>query len=806
VLHTKPSMEPRTAGSIQDLSNAQRFELLVDAVSDYAICLLDVDGIVRTWNSGAERLKGYRANEIIGQHFSRFFIAEDKAIDLPRQILTRARLAGRAEHEGWQVRKDGGRFWAAVMVWPVRAPNGGTIGFAKVTRDITERRQAQQALYESEQRFRLLVKGVKDYAIYMLDPSGVIINWNAGAERMKGYSAEEIVGQHFSRFYTREDRSAGVPALVLAAATRHGHHEDEGWRVRKDGGRFWALVEVDAIRDDNGELIGFAKVTRDITERQVAQQTLRETASQFRKLIDGVTDYALYMLDPNGLVLNWNAGAERIKGYTAGEIIGQHFSRFYTERDRATGLPVRALHTAAQEGRFEAEGWRVRKDGSLFWANAVIDRITDENGNLIGFAKITRDITERRNAQLALQEAQAQRAQAQKMDALGQLTGGVAHDFNNLLMIIGGHIQTLKKLVTNDPKGSRAAQAIELAADRAATLTRQLLTFSRRQTYQPVVAQIGERIEAIRTMLAGSIGASVSLITNLPPDVWPVKIDPSEFELAILNLALNARDAMPQGGIVTISAENVRLAENDTAAGMEGDFVALRIVDIGAGIAPDILPRVFDPFFTTKRANEGSGLGLSQVHGFAHQSGGTVTIRSELGHGTCVTVYLPRVESVSKQADIEGNVEQLDGGPALLVEDNPDVAKVSAQMIEDLGYDVQTVGSATAALDLVDRIPFQLVVSDIVMAGAMDGIGLARALRQRRPNLPIVLVTGYSTSAAAAGMEFTVLRKPYQLSDLSRAMAKAITEMRSPAPNNIVRLHDARREPAHRKADPAEDL
>jgi PAS domain S-box-containing protein len=798
-------MEPRTASSIQELSDAQRLELLVDAVSDYAICLLDVEGIVSTWNVGAERLKGYRANEIIGQHFSRFFTAEDKAIDLPRQMLTRARLAGRAEHEGWHVRKDGGQFWAAVMVWPLRAPNGGTIGFAKVTRDITERRQAQQALYEGERRFRLLVEGVKDYAIYMLDPSGVIINWNAGAERMKGYSAEEIVGQHFSRFYTREDRAAGVPARVLATASRHGHYEDEGWRVRKDGGRFWALVEVDAIRDDKGELIGFAKVTRDITERQVAQQTLREAASQFRKLIDGVTDYALYMLDPNGLVVNWNAGAERIKGYTADEIIGQHFSRFYTERDRATGLPVRALQTAAQDGRFEAEGWRVRKDGSLFWANAVIDRITDENGNLIGFAKITRDITERRNAQLALQEAQAQRAQAQKMEALGQLTGGVAHDFNNLLMIIGGHIQTLKKLLTNDAKGIRAAQAIELAADRAATLTRQLLTFSRRQTYQPIVAQIGERIEAIRAMLAGSIGASVKLVTDLPPEVWPIKVDPSEFELAILNLALNARDAMPQGGVVTISAENVRLARNDTVAGVEGDFVALSIADTGLGIAPDILPRVFDPFFTTKRANEGSGLGLSQVHGFAHQSGGTVTIKSELGHGTCVTLYLPRVETVSKQGDIKRDVEQLRGGPALLVEDNPDVAKVSAQMIEELGYHVQIVDNASPALDLVDRIPFELVVSDIVMAGAMDGIGLARALRQRRPDLPIVLVTGYSASAAAAGMEFTVLRKPYQLSDLSRAMAKAITEVRSPTPNNIVRLHDARREPAHRHADPADD-
>src|SRR5262249_30327925 len=239
-LCTKRSMEPRTASPIHEISDAQRFELLVDAVRDYAICLLDGEGVVSTWNSGAQRLNGYRTNEIIGQHFSRFFAAEDKTIDLPRQILTRARLTGRAEHEGWQVRKDGGRFWATVTVWPVCAPDGRTIGFANITRDITERRQAQQALYESEPQFRPLVEGVRDCAIYMLAPSGNIMNWNAGAERMKGYSAEEIVGQHFSRFYTPEDRAAGLPARVLATATRHGHYEGEGWRVRKDGGRFWA--------------------------------------------------------------------------------------------------------------------------------------------------------------------------------------------------------------------------------------------------------------------------------------------------------------------------------------------------------------------------------------------------------------------------------------------------------------------------------------------------------------------------------------------------------------------------------------
>ena len=793
-------MELRFSGSIQELPDARRLELLLDALTDYAVYLVDAEGVIRSWNLGAEKVYLYRAGEVIGQHFSLFFRPEDRAADFPGQLLTRARLTGRAEHEAWRVRKDGTRFWVTTSVQPVRAHNGRAIGFAVVTRDITERRQAQDALYDSERRFRMLVQAVKDYAIYMLDPSGVIVSWNAGAERLKGYTADEIIGQHFSKFYTPEDRAAGLPARVLQTATRDGHFEGEGWRVRKDGGRFWALVEVDAIHE-NGELIGFAKVTRDITERQVAQQHLHETARQFRTLIAGVTDYALFMLDPNGLVVNWNSGAERIKGYKAEEIIGQHFSRFYTERDRAAGVPARALQTAAQEGRYEAEGWRVRKDGTLFWANAVLDRLTDDDGNLIGFAKITRDITERRDTQLALQAAQAQRAQAQKMEALGQLTGGVAHDFNNLLMIVGGHVQSLKKLVADDPKGLRAVDAIELAAKRGSTLTRQLLTFARRQTVHPTTTSVAERIEVLRAMLASSVGAAVTLISDVASDTWPVNVDLSEFELALVNLALNARDAMPQGGMITLSAENVQLRTLDTPARLEGDFVALTVADSGRGIAPDILPRVFDPFFTTKDTSKGTGLGLSQVYGFAHQSGGTVTIRSELGRGTSVTLYLPRALDGQAAVARDAPLQEVEGGAALLVEDNPDVAEVTRQLVEQLGYSVHSAESAEAALALAARVPFQIVISDIVMAGSMDGLALVQTLRQRQPDLPIVLVTGYSSSATTAEAEFTVLRKPFLLSELSRAIAKALAEARAPDADNIVRLQDARRESAAKRQE-----
>jgi PAS domain S-box-containing protein len=769
------------------LSDEQRFDLLVDALSDYAIYLLDADGFITTWNAGAERIMGFRPGEVIGQHFSRFFPADAQAAGAPERILAGAGAVGRHEEEAWRVRKDGSRFWANAIAQPVRDEHGAIIGFAEITRDITERVAAQNALIESEGRFRMLVEGVIDYAIYMLDPSGVVINWNAGAERLKGYAPEEILGQHFSRFYTREERAAGVPAIVLASAAREGRYEAEGWRVRKDGSRFWASVVVDAIRDEAGQLQGFAKVTRDITERRAAQEALRESERQFRLLVGGVTDYGLYMLDPNGIITSWNAGAERIKGYAAEEIIGQHFSRFYTERDRAAGIPARALYTAGRVGRFEAEGWRVRKDGAMFWANVVVDPIRDEQGKLIGFAKITRDITERRNAQLALQEAQTQRAHAQKMDALGQLTGGVAHDFNNLLMVVSGHIRTLKNAVAGDARAARAAEAIELAAQRGETLTRQLLTFARRQTVNPMVIQVSERIEAFRTMLASSIGGSAQLVTTIGPEVWPVKVDSSELELSLVNLVLNARDAMPGGGVVALTAENVTLARGDIKEDIEGDFVALHVADTGTGIAPDVLERVFDPFFTTKQVNKGSGLGLSQVHGFAHQSGGTVTIESTLGKGTTVTLYLPRGRADDAPAG-EVLVESARGGSVLVVDDNPEVADVSAGMLKQLGYDVHQARDAASALAAVQTRAFDLVVTDVVMPGTMDGIALARTLRERQPALPVLLVTGYSQAASDAAPEFPVMRKPFQLAELSRAAARMIAESKQPASSNVVRL------------------
>jgi PAS domain S-box-containing protein len=503
-----------------------------------------------------------------------------------------------------------------------------------------------------------------------------------------------------------------------------------------------------------------------MAQNEREHRDLFESERNFRLLVEGVADYALYMLDPTGVVTSWNIGAQRIKGYTPEEILGQHFSRFYTETDRNNGKPARALKIAREQSRYEEDGWRVRKDGTFFWASVVIDPIYEQD-KLVGFAKITRDITERRDAQLKLEQTQQHLAESQKLDALGQLTGGVAHDFNNLLMIISGSIHTLKKAVGEDPKLQRAVTAIESATRRGAALTSQLLTFARRQSVNPQPIDLAERIAAVREVLHTGVGGTVELLLDIERAIWPVTVDVTELETALVNLVINARDAMPRGGTITIGAHDVAIRGEPDA----GDYVAISVADTGTGIAPDLLAKIFDPFFTTKPIGKGTGLGLSQVHGFAHQAGGTVKVESELGNGTTVTILLPR-DQFSQPAGKPEIVEVSGSGTVLLVEDNPDVAAVSTSLLEQLGYVVRQVSDAEAALREVERDAVDLVVSDIVMPGKMDGLGLARRLKEIRPDLPVLLATGYSDAAANVRGDFSILRKPYEIHQLCEAIAK----------------------------------
>jgi PAS domain S-box-containing protein len=520
-----------------------------------------------------------------------------------------------------------------------------------------------------------------------------------------------------------------------------------------------------------------AALKLDIAERRKAQDALMQSEWRFRLFIQGVTDYAIFMLDHDGCITNWNTGAQRIHQFTAAEIVGQHFSRFYSEEEQKRGEPARALQVAAYEGKYVVEGWRMRRDESQFWASVVIEAIRDEVGTLVGFAQITRDITERREAQASLERAQEQLAQSQKMEALGQLTGSIAHDFNNLLMIVSGHAQLLRRRLT-DPKHLQAIEAVNSAANRGESLTRQLLAFSRRQPINPVVVDLKERVEAVHEMLVGSLRGNVQLKCDIPSEVWPVEVDIAELELALVNVAVNARDAMPGGGSITLSARNVTLKKSDGVDQLEGDFVALAMTDTGVGIAPDVLPRIFEPFFTTKALGKGTGLGLAQVYGFSHQSGGTVVATSNVGSGTAITLYLPRKPAAALVKSIEAPPMQpmVPGqGTILVVEDNAEVAGVTASLAEQLGYRTVRAEHATDALNRLQRgDKIDLVFSDVVMPGGMNGIALAQEIGNHYPHIPVLLTSGYSDVVQTAASRFAILRKPFQLPALEKAIREAL--------------------------------
>jgi PAS domain S-box-containing protein len=529
-----------------------------------------------------------------------------------------------------------------------------------------------------------------------------------------------------------------------------------------------------ALQRTNSELVARASEGADVAEAAIAR--LRDSERNFRLLVQSVTDYAIYMLDPSGVVASWNAGAARIKGYRADEIVGRHFSQFFTETDRAAGIPNIALRTARETGRYESEGWRLRKDGTRFWALAVIDAVRDDEGRHIGFAKITRDMTERRDTQIQLERAREQLAQAQKMEAIGQLTGGIAHDFNNLLMIVSGQAQLMRNRI-REPKDIRSLDAIEMAAKNGANLTQQLLTFARRQRLNPIVIDIGERLNAFRDLLVSSIGGAVRFSLEVAPGTWPVEIDLGELELSLVNIAVNARDAMPGGGTLTLRAENARL-DGRGAVALTGDFVKLSLADSGEGISPGNMSKIFEPFFTTKEVGKGTGLGLAQVYGFARQSGGDVAVTSDPGEGTTVSLYLPRSQGTPQPIVPKTEEKPMQGkGIVLMVEDNPQVADVSVMLLEQLGFDVVRLDRPASALDvLAERTDIALVFSDIVMPGDMDGLAFADAVRRKFPHLPVLLATGYSSAAERATPHFPILRKPYDLDTLGAAVRKALID------------------------------
>ena len=627
---------------------------------------------------------------------------------------------------------------------------------------------------QEEVRYRLLVDAITDYAVYMLSPAGIVTSWNRGAERFKGYEASEILGEHFSRFYTEEDRAAGVPQQALATAIEEGRFEAEGWRIRKDGTRFWANVIIDPIISPNGDLLGFAKVTRDLTERKRAEDELRRSEEQFRLLVEGVTDYAIFMLSPDGIISNWNAGAKRIKGYTAREIVGQHFSRFYTEEDRARGEPQRGLAVAAAEGRCEKEGVRVRKDGTTFIAHVIIDAIRDEAGDLLGFAKVTRDVTEKVETQRSLEAAREALVQSQKLEAIGQLTGGVAHDFNNLLMAILGSLELTRRRLPKDSNVLPLIENAEHAAQRGAALTQRMLMFARGQEMERQPTDLLELVHGMTDLLRRSIGPRITVRTEFPLALPKADTDPNHLESALLNLALNARDAMPEGGAITISGRFQRVRDNDKRPLAPGDYVCLSLTDTGTGMDEKTLARAIEPFFSTKGPGKGTGLGLSMVHGLAEQSGGRLILQSRLGEGTSAEIWLRTAEFHSDLNGVQPDDRAwMPTSPlkmnVIAVDDDVLVLMNTVAMLEELGHNVFSAMSGPQALDILRRErSIDVIVTDQAMP-RMTGTELARAARAEKDDIRILMTTGY---ADIAGMEkgVALINKPFSLRELQKAV------------------------------------
>jgi PAS domain S-box-containing protein len=730
--------EPNVPKLSRPRPDPESYRDLVDNVRDYAILMLDPGGYIIASNKGAETIQGYPADEIIGLHFSCFYPAEAIKRDLPRGDLSQAAAVGSFAGEGWRVRKDGSTFWADVVITRMLDGQGRLTGFSQITRDATERRQQEILLSKSEERFRLLIAGVRDYAIFMLNPHGIVETWNAGAAYIKGYSADEIIGCHFSVFYPPDTIRQGLPETELRGAMMQGRYEDEGWRIRKDGSRFWANVIITAVRNASGHLIGFSKITRDLTERRRQEADLRKSEERFRLLVDGVTEYAIMMLDAEGFVTSWNVGAERIKGYKAKEILGKHFSHFYPSEAVLSNKPWEDLQIARDKGRMTDEGWRLRKDGTLFWASTVITSLHDQDGRSYGFAKVTQDLTQRRNAEVLADTAQR----------MHEFIAMLAHELRNPLAPIRNAVALMGRKGLKDPTLESMRQTIDRQSMLLTRLLDELLDVNRIARGQFAIEH--EPVD-MRDVLARAIETSRPLIdsrrhsleVSIPDETARVSGDALRLTQTFVNLLNNAAKYTPEGGSIRLSA-SVRGAE-----------IEVRVVDNGAGIERDMLEKVFDLFVqvdpTVQNALGGLGVGLALVRRVVELHGGNVQARSEgKTYGAEFIVRLPlSIEQIRIISTREHRApDSVCTLRVLIVDDNRDAADSLNLLLASMGQNVYVAYDGQSAIAAAKTFKPDVVLLDIGMP-QMSGYDVARALRAGTgaANWALVAVTGWGQEA-----------------------------------------------------------
>jgi PAS domain S-box-containing protein len=589
--------------------------------------------------------------------------------------------------------------------------------------------------------FDLLVDRVRDYAIFVLDPEGRVASWNTGARLLKGYFPHEIIGRHFSAFYTPEAIASGWPTQELKVATMQGRFEDEGWRLRKDGSRFWANVVITALRDDDGHLLGFSKITRDLTVRRDAEESLRQSEERFRLLIEGVQDYAVYMLDADGVVSSWNTGAQKMKGYAREEVTGRHVSMFYLPEDVEAGKPWEELAVARRTGRSEDEGWRVRKTGQKFWARVVLTALYDDHGLPRGFAKVTQDLSQREYARDL--EKTAQR--------VNEFIAMLAHELRNPLAPIRNAVQLMQRLPAADPAQEEMRSTIERQSTHLLRIVDDMLDIARitrgALTLERKVMDLAQAVQsAIEVAAPGIEQAKHVLRVELPDAPLFVDADPARLTQVVANLLTNATRFTPDGGSISVKARQ------------EDDEAVLSVLDTGRGIAADSLETIFGMFVQGKeplrRVGGGLGIGLALARRIAELHGGKVEARSAgEGLGSEFTLRLPLAEAPPQQAAAPDRrrAENTVARRVLIVDDHVDAAKTLDEVLRSLGHATRVVHDGPAALLAVEEFKPEVVLLDIGLPG-MDGYEVARRLRARRngPPLRIVAITGWGQQADRA--------------------------------------------------------
>jgi PAS domain S-box-containing protein len=744
------------------------FRVFVESVRDYALLILDPSGIITTWNRGAEAIKGWKADEVIGQHFSMFYPPESVAAELPERELIGAEQDGSYEDEGWRIRKDGSRFWANVIITSLRDSDGTLIGFAKVTRDLTERRRHEETLRNSEARFRSLIEGVRDYAIFMLDPAGRVTTWNVGAQQIMGYSTAEILGEHLSAFYPRDGRERELAENELHTATTEGRFEDEGWRVRQDGTRFWASVILTAIRDSNGALIGFSKITRDLTERRKNENSLRHSEERVRLLVESVIDYAIITLDGDGFINSWNLGAERITGFPAGEIVGRHYSRMYTPEDIAASRPWQHLIRASEGNRVNEEGWRLRKDGSQYWANSVIGKLPSGEGSPVTYYVVTQDLTQRRHAESLADTAQK----------MHEFIAMLAHELRNPLAPIRNAVALMQRRGVQDPIVEAMRQTIDRQATQLTRIIDELLDVNRVARGQFTI----EKQQAdLRDILSRAVETSRPLIDarehrlvlRIAEEAIPVHADPLRMQQVVVNLLNNAAKYTPPGGEISLSTR------------FDDGHVSISVRDTGQGIARESLDRVFDLFIqlepNSSNSFGGLGVGLALVRRIVELHGGHVQARSEgAGKGAEFIVRIPRSDTAShvRPSDEPATVDVSSALRVMVVDDNADAADTLALVIEQMGAQVRTVYDGATALRMCETFLPQLVMLDIGMP-RMNGYEVARAMRALKTcgKPMIAAVTGWGQEADKARAREAGFDRHYTKPISESALRELVTEV-----------------------------